>query len=69
MNSPMLLGGIVFCEDCGGAMTLRTSGKGKQYRYYTCCTTARQGPTGCEGRTISMESSMSWSPAMWSSGC
>ena len=36
-------------------MTLRTSGKGKRYRYYTCCTAARQGKTGCRGRTIRME--------------
>jgi len=36
-------------------MTLRTSGKGEQYRYYTCCTAARQGRTGCNGRTIRMD--------------
>ena len=35
-------------------MTLRTSGKGEEYRYYTCCTAARQGKTGCRGRTIAM---------------
>lgn len=50
-----LLGGVCYCADCGGAMTLRTSGKGNQYRYYTCCTTARQGKTGCKGRTIPMD--------------
>jgi site-specific DNA recombinase len=54
VNAPTLLGGVVFCADCGGAMTLRTSGKGKEYRYYTCCTAARQGKTGCRGRTIAM---------------
>ncbi|RUV94430.1 recombinase family protein [Mesorhizobium sp. M5C.F.Ca.IN.020.14.1.1] len=54
VNGPTLLGGVVFCADCGGAMTLRTSGKGKEYRYYTCCTAARQGKTGCKGRTIPM---------------
>uniref|UniRef100_UPI001BD3B184 recombinase family protein n=1 Tax=Bradyrhizobium sp. dw_78 TaxID=2719793 RepID=UPI001BD3B184 len=54
VNAPTLLGGVVFCADCGGAMTLRTSGKGKEYRYYTCCTAARQGRTGCKGRTIPM---------------
>ncbi len=54
VNGTTLLGGICFCADCGGAMTLRTSGKGEQYRYYTCCTTARQGKTGCKGRTIPM---------------
>jgi site-specific DNA recombinase len=36
-------------------MTLRTSGKGEQYRYYTCCTAARQGKTGCKGRTVPMD--------------
>lgn len=55
VTSSTLLGGICFCADCGGAMTLRTSGKGSQYRYYTCCTTARQGKTGCEGRTVPMD--------------
>ena len=39
---------------CGGAMTLRT-GKGGRYRYYTCSTKARQGETGCKGRSIPME--------------
>ena len=33
-------------------MTLRTGGKGEGSRYYTCCTKARQGKTGCKGRTI-----------------
>ena len=38
-------------------MTLRT-GKGSAggvYRYYTCSTQARQGKTGCEGRSIPMD--------------
>src|SRR5262252_3311863 len=35
-------------------MTLRT-GKSGRYRYYTCCTKARQGETGCQGRTVPME--------------
>lgn len=51
---PLCLTGICFCAKCGGAMTLRT-GKGGQYRYYTCCTKARQGGTGCKGRSIPME--------------
>lgn len=35
-------------------MTLRTgrSSTGATYRYYTCSTKARQGKTGCNGRTI-----------------
>src|SRR5260221_14073920 len=35
-------------------MTLRT-GKSGRYRYYACCTKARQGETGCKGRTVPME--------------
>jgi hypothetical protein len=35
-------------------MTLRT-GKSGRYRHYTCCTKARQGATGCPGRTVPME--------------
>ena len=55
VSGPTLLTGICFCADCGGAMTLRTSGKAKHYRYYTCSTAARQGKTGCKGRTIQMD--------------
>ncbi len=56
-RGPTLLTGICFCAKCGGAMTLRT-GKGSAggvYRYYTCSTKARQGKTGCEGRSIPMD--------------
>ncbi len=54
VSGPTLLTGICFCAGCGGAMTLRT-GKSGRYRYYTCCTKARQGETGCPGRTVPME--------------
>ena len=54
VSGPTLLTGICFCADCGGAMTLRTSGKGEQYRYYTCSIAARQGDTGCKGRSVPM---------------
>ncbi len=55
VDGPTLLGGICFCDECGGAMTLRTSGKADHYRYYTCCTKARQGRHGaCKGRTVPM---------------
>jgi site-specific DNA recombinase len=56
-SGPTLLTGICFCAQCGGAMTLRT-GKGSAggvYRYYTCSTKARQGETGCKGRSIPMQ--------------
>ncbi|MBN9567089.1 MAG: recombinase family protein [Alphaproteobacteria bacterium] len=54
VSGPTLLGGICFCADCGGAMTLRSSGKAEHYRYYTCCTRNRQGRSGCTGRTVPM---------------
>src|SRR5882757_1162109 len=54
VSGPTLLTGICFCAACGGAMTLRT-GKSGRYRYYTCCTKARQGETGCKGRTVPMD--------------
>ena len=54
VSGPTLLTGICFCTACGKAMTLRT-GKGGRYRYYTCSTKARQGETGCPGRTVPME--------------
>jgi site-specific DNA recombinase len=54
VSGPTLLTGICFCAACGKAMTLRT-GKGGRYRYYTCSTKARQGETGCVGRTVPME--------------
>jgi site-specific DNA recombinase len=54
VSGPTLLTGICFCSFCGKAMTLRT-GKGGRYRYYTCSTKARQGDTGCPGRTVPMD--------------
>ncbi len=54
VSGPTLLAGICFCAACGGAMTLRT-GKGGRYRYYTCSIKARQGETGCKGRSIPMD--------------
>jgi len=54
VSGPTLLTGICFCASCGMAMTLRT-GKSGRYRYYTCSTKARQGNTGCQGRTVPME--------------
>ena len=55
VNGPTLLTGICFCGGCGGATALRTSGKAKHYRYYTCSTAARQSKTGCGGRTTQMD--------------
>jgi site-specific DNA recombinase len=69
VNGPTLLGGICFCADCGGAMTLRTSGKAEHYRYYTCCTKARKGTTGCGGRTVPMTSLTALWWTTWNSAC
>ena len=57
VGGPTLLTGICFCACCGGAMTLRTgtSRVGREYRYYTCSTKARQGSTGCPGITVPMD--------------
>jgi site-specific DNA recombinase len=54
VSGPTLLTGLIHCAKCGGAMTIRT-GKGGRYRYYTCSTKARQGPTACTGMTVPME--------------
>jgi site-specific DNA recombinase len=54
VSGPTLLTGLIHCAKCGGAMTIRT-GKGGRYRYYTCSTKARQGPTACSGMTVPME--------------
>jgi site-specific DNA recombinase len=54
VSGPTLHTGICFSADCGGVETLRT-GKGGRYRYYTCSIKARQGETGCKGRSIPME--------------
>jgi site-specific DNA recombinase len=54
VSGPTLLTGICYCAKCGGAMTIRT-GKSGRYRYYACSIKARQGETGCEGRSIPMD--------------
>jgi site-specific DNA recombinase len=54
-KGPTFLTGICFCAACGGAMMTLRTGKSGRYRYYTCCTKARQGETGCPGRTVPME--------------
>ena len=51
------------CSRDPGAMSRHRSsprdraavGKGRRYRYYTCSIKARQGETGCKGRSIPME--------------
>ena len=50
----VVLTGICYCGNCGGAMTIRT-GKGGRYRYYACSMKARQGPTACEGMAVPMQ--------------
>ncbi len=45
-SSEVLLTGLLRCESCGGKLMLRT-GKGGQYRYYTCASGALRGT--CKG--------------------
>ena len=56
VSGPTLLIGLARCgcEDCGGALTIRT-GKSGQYRYYACSRRATRGETACPGRSIRME--------------
>uniref|UniRef100_UPI00031C0966 recombinase family protein n=1 Tax=Bradyrhizobium sp. (strain ORS 278) TaxID=114615 RepID=UPI00031C0966 len=67
VSGPTLLTGICFCAACGGAMTLRT-GKSGRYRYYTCCTKARQGETGCPATPFRWRSWIRWWPITSRSG-
>ncbi len=62
MMPPMAVGADAltascFCRVLRGAMTLRagTSSVGREYRYYTCSTKARQDATGCPGITVPMD--------------
>ena len=55
VSGPNLPTGICLRDGRGGAMTPRASGKARHYRYYTYSTAARQGKTGCKGRTIRMD--------------
>jgi site-specific DNA recombinase len=54
ITGPILLTGLVRCERCGFAMTLRTGGSGA-YRYYTCAGAQSRGPAVCEGVSIPMD--------------
>ena len=54
ISGPILLTGLVRCESCGFAMTLRT-GKSGRYRYYTCAGAQSRGPAVCEGVSIPMD--------------
>jgi site-specific DNA recombinase len=50
-NNPVLLSGAAHCSKCGSRMRLRT-GKGGQYRYYTCAGAADKGKSACKGYSI-----------------
>jgi site-specific DNA recombinase len=56
VSGPTLLIGLAKCgcQNCGGAMTIRT-GKSGRYRYYACSRRATRGETACSGRAIRME--------------
>jgi len=45
-NRAVLLGGILHCGFCGGAMHVATGNHGR-YRYYVCNSRARNGPPSC----------------------
>ena len=51
VSASSLLTGIIFCADCGGAMTIAT-GKGGRYRYYACGNRFRKGATACSSSNI-----------------
>jgi site-specific DNA recombinase len=54
ITGPILLTGLVRCESCGFAMTIRT-GKSGKYRYYSCAGAQSRGPAVCEGVSIPMD--------------
>ena len=51
MTSTMLLTGLIFCGECGSAMTQMT-GKSGRYVYYYCANRKRTGPGCCSGTSI-----------------
>ncbi len=53
VGSPILLTGTARCGRCGGGMVLAT-GKGNQYRYYTCSNHKRKGKSICYGQNVPM---------------
>ena len=67
VGGPTLLTGLIHCAKCGGAMTIRT-GKGGRYRYYTCSSKARQGPSACAGMTVPMEKLDALVAHIWRNG-
>jgi hypothetical protein len=54
VSSPILFTGTARCGHCGGGMILAT-GKGNQYRYYTCSNHKRKGKSVCTGQNVPMQ--------------
>ena len=54
ISGPILLTGLIRCEACGSAMTMRT-GKSGRYRYYTCSGAQARGVAVCVGVSIPMD--------------
>ena len=54
VNGPTMLAGVARCAHCGAAMIINT-GKGGQYRYYSCSRAMKQGKTACTGQRIPMD--------------
>ncbi|WP_096187984.1 recombinase family protein [Evansella halocellulosilytica] len=52
-----VLGGMIYCGQCGSKMTGRTNrnSKGKKYRYYTCSKKDKQFAGACSQRSIRQE--------------
>lgn len=52
-NPAYLLGGLLRCKLCGGALTPASTRKGKrEYRYYRCVTRDKFGSKSCEARPL-----------------
>ncbi|MEO0559667.1 MAG: recombinase family protein, partial [Bacteroidota bacterium] len=55
-SSPMLLAGLLRCDQCGSAMTLESSGKrrpdGSRYAYANCRRYLREGKAQCAGSRV-----------------
>ncbi|MBE7186310.1 MAG: recombinase family protein [Methylobacterium mesophilicum] len=54
LTGPILLTGLLICEKCGSAMTMRT-GKSGKYKYYACANRQARGGTACRGCSHPMD--------------
>jgi site-specific DNA recombinase len=54
LNTPTLLAGVARCGHCGAAL-IQNTGKGGQYRYYSCSRRQKEGPLACIGLRMPMD--------------